>query len=106
MIKAINKQGTVSYFRETVWDLMSPGRNGYIEMSDNNSPINIPDKITEFQATKKAQKEEKPEITQKQSVGDANATMEIMKEFLESKGVRVHPNIGYDKLKAKYDANH
>jgi deoxyribodipyrimidine photolyase len=108
MIKAINAIGTVSEFRERVWELMPPHKNGWREIKEGSKePINVPTEITEFQAKKKdvdTAEEDKPEITSTHTKGDENATMEIMKEYLESKGIKYHPNIGYDKLKAKYDA--
>lgn len=112
MIKAIKQDGTISYFREAVWDLMGVNKNGYVELKDGEEPVNVPSVIKEFQAKKKVvdvteqmEVTSQPEVTSEKMVGDEAATMDIMKEFLDKKGIKYHPNIGYDKLKAKYDAN-
>jgi len=108
MIKAINKQGMISEFTERVWGMMSKNHNGYQEISDNPKTTIIPDKIIEFKAKKPELVSEVPHVPEVHSEphkSDAAAEMAIMKEYLDSVGVKYHPATGYDKLKAKYDAN-
>ena len=108
MIKAINSIGTISEFREKVWELMPKHKNGWREIKEGaKEPVNIPIEIKEFQAKKNIADiaEEINDVVETPTKGDEHATMEIMKEYLESKEIKYHPNIGYDKLKAKYDAS-
>ena len=127
MIKAINKQGKISLFGERAWDMMAKDKNGFREFVEGEVQINVPDEIKEFQAkvSENAIPEpiadipvitlvaevpdihsEKPEVTpQTTAPFDAAAEMDVMREFLASKGVKHHPMMGYDKLKALYDAN-
>ena len=111
MIKAINKYGMISYFTEKVWNLMSENHNGFTELSDIPVTPKIPQGIIEFKA-KKAEatkvepaKEELPVVESKPLDTDASAQMEIMREFLKEKGIKIHHLTGYDKLKAIYDEN-
>ena len=97
MVKAINQNGTVTVFSDMVWSMLPPHKNGFKEVGENLSPIVVPEKIIEFQAKRVA------EITVTND--DGKAEVDIMKEYLDSIGVKYHPNIGYDKLKAKYDEN-
>jgi len=112
MIRAINKQGTVSEFTERVWGLMSKNHNGYIELNENEQPVNIPDKIIEFQVKKKQEVVkvaetadiEQPE-TEIATEVPAEISVETMKKFLTSKGIKFHQALGYTKLKKLYDDN-
>jgi hypothetical protein len=97
MVKAINQHGTVTTFSDMVWSMLPPHKNGFKELGESNTPVVVPEKIIEFQAKRIA------EINV--SKDDGKAEVEIMKEYLDSIGVKYHPNIGYDKLKAKYDEN-
>lgn len=104
MIKAINKQGTVSQFTEKVWNMMGKNKNGFLEITDEHLPVHIPDKIIEFQAKKiSPPPEAKMEITSNKTPDDAKAGIDIMKEYLTSKGIKFHHMAGYDKIKKLYD---
>lgn len=109
MIKAINKHGVVSEFTEKVWELMGANKNGYVELSDKQVVPNIPHEIIEFKAKKAetvAPKEKEEMVVESTTTNsDAAAEMDIMKEYLKEKGIKVHHLIGYDKLKAIYDEN-
>jgi len=111
MIKAINKLGVTKTFSDLVWKLLGTDKHGWQEYSEGRDPIKVPMEIKEFQAKKQEESEtikkftDHKDITSGWSPKDAAASVEIMKEYLTSKGVRYHPNIGYDKLKAKYNAN-
>jgi hypothetical protein len=112
MIKAINKAGMISEFTEKVWELMSPSKNGFVELSDIPIQPKIPQGIIEFKA-KKLEEKQAPQETQEEKIvvevkankGDAAAEMDIMREFLKEKGIKVSHLMGYDKLKAIYDEN-
>ena len=104
MIKAINKQGTVSMFTEKVWNMMGKNKNGFVEITDERTPVHIPDKIMEFQARKISQPPEaQMDITTGKTPDDAKAHIDIMKEYLTSKGIKFHHMAGYDKIKKLYD---
>ena len=127
MIKLINKDGMTTEVTEEVYAMWTDGKNGFTELREGK-PVQavIPDKIIEFQAKKQTMefnngsiisatelpKDEQPFgvmppipiVHSEAHKSDAAATMEIMKEFLKSKGIKFNPIIGYDKLKAKYDA--
>ena len=114
MIKAINKDGIISVFSDTVWNLMSTNKNGYREITDTLDVV-VPDKIIEFKAKRSAElttedstpiAQEMPIVEFKKHKSDAAAEMGIMREYLKSKGVKFHHMLGYDKLKELYDANH
>ena len=109
MIKAINKHGIVSEFTEKVWELLGDDKNGYVELSDKEVVPNIPAGIIEFKAKKVEPVKEvvKEEVVVESTTtnSDAAAEMDIMKEYLKEKGIKVHHLIGYDKLKAIYDEN-
>ena len=115
MIKAINKHGIVSEFTEKVWELLGTDKNGYVELSDKEIVPNIPQGIIEFKAKKVepiiAPKPVVEEVKEEMVVettttnSDAAAEMDIMREYLKEKGIKVHHLIGYDKLKAIYDEN-
>ncbi len=99
MIHAINKHGMKGDFTETAWELLKGDRAGWQEVGMINMKQLIPDKIKEFQAAKK----EVPQVEVIESSTDSAATMDIMREALEAKGVAVHHKLGYDKLKQLYD---
>jgi hypothetical protein len=111
MVKAINKAGMVSEFTDKVWELMSPSKNGFVELSDNPITPHIPKEIIEFKAKKielakqEEVKEFIPVVETTVIKSDAAAEMEIMREYLKEKGIKVHHLVGYDKLKAIYDEN-
>lgn len=108
MVKAINKAGMVSEFTDKVWELMSKNKNGFVELSDTPNVPHIPKEIIEFKAKKIElikQEEDKPVVETTVIKSDAAAEMEIMREFLKEKGVKVSHLMGYDKLKAIYDEN-
>lgn len=104
------KSSPYAEFRERVWELMPPHKNGWREIKEGSKePVNIPTEIKEFQAKKAEAKEElkddKPEITSTPTKGDEHASVEIMKEYLTEKGIKFHHMSGYDKIKNLYDAN-
>lgn len=110
MVKAINQLGTIKVFSDVVWKLLGTNKHGWQEYSEGNDTIKVPLEIKEFQT--KIQEESElikefvpKEVTSTYSPSDAAASMDIMKEHLTSKGIKFHPLIGYDKLKAKYNAN-
>lgn len=104
MIKAINKAGLVTEFTETVWNLMTEKKNGFVELGENSVSVSVPKEIVEFKA-KKAElpKEEKPTVEIVNTKGDANGEMEIMKEALKLRQIKFHHMAGYDKIKKLYD---
>ena len=108
MIKAINEKGVTTEFTEIVWNLMAPHKNGWKELKEGQTAVNIPDQIIEFQASKKVEIPEQPgnspEIPEGSGEEKLNEVLE-MKKYLDSKGIKYHPAIGYEKLKMKYDAN-
>lgn len=98
----------VSEFTEKVWELMSPSKNGFVELSDTPTTPNIPKEIIEFKIRKTElakQEEQKPVVEVTVDKTDASADMTIMREYLKEKGIKVHHLVGYDKLKAIYDEN-
>lgn len=107
MIKAINKAGLVTEFTETVWNLMTEKKNGFVELGENSVSVSVPKEIVEFKAKKaelpKVEKEEKPTVEIVNTKGDANGEMEIMKEALKLRGIKFHHMAGYDKIKKLYD---
>ena len=108
MVKAINKEGMVSEFTDLVWELMSPHKNGFVELREGATNTTIPNEIIEFHAKKAEQKmppEEIMEVHVIKQKNDAAADVDIMREFLKEKGIKVHHLAGYDKVKALYDEN-
>jgi hypothetical protein len=103
MVRAINQKGMVSEFSDRVWAMLPKHKNGFIELSEMQTPVHIPEKIIEFQAKVKEQPPVVQEFVQTATPQDDKARMDIMKAYLTSKGIKFHPNIGYDKLKTKYD---
>lgn len=107
MIKLINDAGMVTEVSERVYAMWTAGKNGFKILGEGvQAQAVIPDKIIEFKA-KKAEiivQNDIPEVHTEAHKSDAAATMDIMKEYLDSKGIKYHPATGYDKLKAKYDA--
>ena len=107
MIKAINKAGIVTEFSETVWNLMTENKNGFVELGDTVTKNAIPKEIIEF----KAVKINKPVETKVETMvvdvinteGDAVGEIEIMKEALRQRGIKFHHMSGYDKIKKLYD---
>lgn len=123
MIKAINKAGVISYFREAVWNLMTKDHNGYVEMKDAPETV-VPAEIVEFQAKIGASTQVPDAVTvfpevgpvvltkedraeSKRRIDEENARIEAEKAkmlaYLKDRGVRINSNIGYNKLKERYD---
>jgi len=107
MIKAINKAGMVTEFSDKIWNMLPPNKNGFIELSEVQNTPNIPKEIIEFKIKKQQEAtEEKPVVADTITTKtDPSSEMEIMREFLKEKGVKVSHLMGYDKLKAIYDEN-
>jgi hypothetical protein len=113
MIKLINKDGMVTEVSERIYGMWTANKNGFKILGEGvQAQAVIPDKIIEFQAKKTESLGSMghiditliPEVHIEAHKSDAAATMDIMKEYLDKKGIKYHPATGYDKLKAKYDA--
>lgn len=114
MIKAINKAGMITEFSQKIWDMLPHNKNGFVELSETQNTPNIPKEIIEFKIKKQElqkqveveTQESKPEVVNTVTTKtDASSEMEIMREFLKEKGIKVSHLMGYDKLKAIYDEN-
>lgn len=102
MVRAINKEGVVSVFTDTAWNLLTD-KNGYKEIGKEGKVL-TPKIIQEFQQ-KQIEKQETVVVEVKQASTDASDEMDIMREYLKDKGVKFSHLMGYDKLKKLYDDN-
>lgn len=103
MVRAINKDGMVSTFTDTAWNLLTD-KNGYQEIDKVNKVL-IPTLIKEFQSKQVEAKQEAIVVETKDMPTDNAQEMGIMREYLRGKGVKVSHLMGYDKLKKLYDDN-
>jgi hypothetical protein len=92
------------------WNLMPKHKNGLIPVTQQKFEVQLPEKLVEFQREVKAVKKKVVAIDKNKPISqsegstpfDRRAEIETMKEELKVAGIRL-PNIGYEKLKQKYN---